>query len=98
MSCFRSSNSLKDIKECQMPLIDTSSQMQICTPEGTDVDVGSVTVIYHDRLTVEQNRNLLDLSKEVTCTAIGVLSHLVVSDSYDPIDCSLPGSSVHGIL
>ena len=98
MSCFRSCSSLKDIEECQMPLIDTSSQMQICTPEGTDVDVGSVTVIYHDRLTVEQNRNLLDLSKEVTCTAIGVLSHLVVSDSYDPIDCSLPGSSVHGIL
>ena len=33
----------------------------------------------------------MDLSKEVTCTAIGVLSHLVVSDSYDPIDCGLPG-------
>ena len=27
-----------------------------------------------------------------------VLSHSVVSDSCDPTDCSLPGSSVHGIL
>ena len=25
-------------------------------------------------------------------------SHLVLSDSCDPMDCSLPGSSVHGIL
>ena len=25
-------------------------------------------------------------------------SHSVVSDSYNPIDCSPPGSSVHGIL
>ena len=25
-------------------------------------------------------------------------SHYVVPDSYDPMDCSLPGSSVHGIL
>ena len=25
-------------------------------------------------------------------------SHSVVSDSCDPIDCSLPGSSVHGIV
>ena len=27
-----------------------------------------------------------------------VLSHSVMSDSCDPIDCNLPGSSVHGIL
>ena len=27
-----------------------------------------------------------------------VLSHSVMSDSVDPMDCSLPGSSVHGIL
>ena len=27
-----------------------------------------------------------------------LLSRQVVSDPYDPIDCSLPGSSVHGIL
>ena len=27
-----------------------------------------------------------------------VLSHSVVSDSCDPMDCSQPGSSVHGIL
>ena len=27
-----------------------------------------------------------------------VLSHSVVDDSWDPKDCSLPGSSVHGIL
>ena len=26
-----------------------------------------------------------------------VVSHLVVSDSFDPLDCSLPGSSVHEI-
>ena len=26
-----------------------------------------------------------------------VASHLVVSDSCDPMDCSLPGSSFHGI-
>ena len=26
------------------------------------------------------------------------LSHSVMSDSWDPVDCSLPGSSVHGIL
>ena len=26
-----------------------------------------------------------------------VFSHSVMSDSCDPIDCSLPGSSVHGI-
>ena len=25
-------------------------------------------------------------------------SHYVMSDSFDPMDCSLPGSSVHGIL
>ena len=27
-----------------------------------------------------------------------MLRHLVVSDSCDPLDCSLPGSSLHGIL
>ena len=27
-----------------------------------------------------------------------VLSHSVMSNSWNPIDCSLPGSSVHGIL
>ena len=27
-----------------------------------------------------------------------VLKCSVVSDSFDPMDCSLPGSSVHGIL
>ena len=27
-----------------------------------------------------------------------VLSHSVMSNSCDPIDCSLPGSSVYGIL
>ena len=27
-----------------------------------------------------------------------VLGHSVTFDSYDPMDCSLPGSSVHGIL
>ena len=32
--------------------------------------------------------------KEWAC----VLSHSVVSNSWDPRDCSLPGSSVHGIL
>ena len=29
---------------------------------------------------------------------IAVLSSAVLSNSCDPIDCSLPGSSVHGIL
>ena len=28
----------------------------------------------------------------------GKWSHSVVSDSYDPMDCSLPGSSAHGIF
>ena len=28
----------------------------------------------------------------------GGVSRSVMSDSYDPMDCSLPGSSVHGIL
>ena len=32
----------------------------------------------------------------VKCTCM--LSHSVVSDLCDPMDCSLPGSSVHGIL
>ena len=32
------------------------------------------------------------------CYVLNVLSHSVVSDSCIPIDCSLPGSSVHGIL
>ena len=27
-----------------------------------------------------------------------IISCSVVSDSYDPVDCSLPGSSVHGIF
>ena len=30
--------------------------------------------------------------------AVCVLSHSAVSNSWDPIDCNLPGSSVHGIL
>ena len=29
---------------------------------------------------------------------VGWFSHYVMSDSWDPMDCSLPGSSVHGIL
>ena len=29
---------------------------------------------------------------------VGWFSHYVVSDSCDPMDCSLPGSSIHGIL
>ena len=31
-------------------------------------------------------------------TVCAVFSRLVMSDSCDPMDCSLPGSSVHGIL
>ena len=27
-----------------------------------------------------------------------VHSHSVVSDSFDPVDCNLPGSSIHGIF
>ena len=30
--------------------------------------------------------------------SLSLFSHWVVSDSGDPMDCSLPGSSVHGIL
>ena len=33
---------------------------------------------------------------KVGCCA--VLSHSVVSDSLQPLDCNAPGSSVHGIL
>ena len=33
-----------------------------------------------------------------TCICVCVLSHSVVSDSCNPIDCSLQESSVHGIL
>ena len=32
------------------------------------------------------------------CCVLNVLRHSVVSDTCNPIDCSLPGSSVHGIL
>ena len=32
------------------------------------------------------------------CMAVCTLSPSVVSDSCDPMDCSPPGSSVHGIL
>ena len=35
---------------------------------------------------------------QTTPACVCALSHSVVSDSCDPIDCSLPGSSVHGIL
>ena len=34
---------------------------------------------------------------QTTPACVCALSHSVVSDSCDPIDCSLPGSSVHGI-
>ena len=33
-----------------------------------------------------------------TCICSHVLSRLLVSDSRDPVDCSPPGSSLHGIL
>ena len=36
--------------------------------------------------------------KEWACEGVCVLCHSVVSNSWDPRDCSLPGSSVHGIL
>ena len=36
------------------------------------------------------------LSDLVLC--VHVLSHFIVSHTCNPIDCSLPGSSVHGIL
>ena len=32
------------------------------------------------------------------CARTQALSHSVMSDSCDPMDCSLPGFSVHGIL
>ena len=35
--------------------------------------------------------------KTVTTLLIGYGGGLVVSDPWDPMDCSLPGSSVHGI-
>ena len=40
---------------------------------------------------------LIDLrGNHLACVCM--LKHLVVSDSLQPLDCSLPGSSVHGIL
>ena len=36
--------------------------------------------------------------KRTLITYNGGVSHLVMSDSVTPMDCSLPGSSVHGIL
>ena len=38
---------------------------------------------------------------EVICSTVLLVlsvSHSAVSDSWDPMDCSPPGSSVHGIL
>ena len=32
----------------------------------------------------------------ILCVCVCVLSHPVMSNSLDPMDCSLPGSSVHG--
>ena len=41
---------------------------------------------------------LLDLLDRSYCWRQFGFSHKVVSDSCDPMNCSLPGSSVHGIL
>ena len=41
---------------------------------------------------------LLDLLNRSYCWRQFGFSHKVVSDSCDPMNCSLPGSSVHGIL
>ena len=38
------------------------------------------------------------LQEKLTNPSVCVLSHSVMPDSCDPIDCNLPGSSVHGIL
>ena len=43
-------------------------------------------------------KQALKLSAQHTGWPSAMLSCSVVSDSYNPIDCSLPGSSVHGIL
>ena len=42
------------------------------------------------------NTYLLNYIAYIMC--ICILSCSVMSDSLDPMDCSLPGSSVHGIL
>ena len=38
------------------------------------------------------------LTTRCVCVCVCVFSHLVVSSLCNPMDCSLPGSSVHGIL
>ena len=42
--------------------------------------------------------NTLASSKHHPVPVHGTVSHSVVSDSCHPMDCSLPGSSVHGVL
>ena len=39
-----------------------------------------------------------DYGKNHSFDSLSLLSYSVMSDSCDPMDCSLPGSSVHGIL
>ena len=49
-----------------------------------------------DEASVDQSRKLS--GDRLSVITVSLISCSVVSDSCDPIDCSLPGSSVHGIL
>ena len=49
-----------------------------------------------DEASVYQSRKLS--GDRLSVITVSLISCSVVSDSCDPIDCSLPGSSVHGIL
>ena len=53
---------------------------------------------YFDAIQLHFFSNIVLMTNSSKILLCAVLSRSVMSNSYDPIDCSLPGTSVHGIL
>ena len=47
---------------------------------------------------VQKQTTSIPSSKDWHCKVMCMLSHSVMSSSLQPLDCSLPGSSIHGVL
>ena len=75
------------------PCSPKDSQESSPTPQFKSTNSSVLRFLYGPTLT-----SIYDYWKNHSFDSLSLLSHSVMSDSCNPMDCSLPGSSVHGIL